>query len=298
MFDSRLEYSDNAESILYFLRNSNLINDKPTIEIMLGYLANVYDTLHLNDKIVLNQELFNASSFLKSLYIRELQIRLFHDLYLRPPSPPPPPYIEEKPTFVNDSQNVHTSSLQTNVRQIIDTHFNVDITHQYKTVIKEIEREINIKTKSIRKTIKNITANFTALNILCHVWQKINHHPSYRFEMIRRLDEELRDMDHKCTTGIITRLINILSAYDSTIVLRLGVEDELRCIWNHKLKQAIEATRDNDEFVLELIADTKSNKYSDFLTEFRQKFYEDHIDEYRALFSNDEKLFKSMINTL
>ena len=63
-------------------------------------------------------------------------------------------------------------------------------------------------------------------DILNHVWDRIKKHPK-KHDLYIRLCQELQDSEGVCSTGYLTRLVNILATYDDDVVISFSYEDEI-----------------------------------------------------------------------
>ena len=74
------------------------------------------------------------------------------------------------------------------------------------------------------------TAKYEMLNmsdILVLVWEYICQ-SEHKDELEKRLLQELEDMDQTCSTGHLSRILNILSGYFSESVVQITLKDQLR----------------------------------------------------------------------
>lgn len=107
----------------------------------------------------------------------------------------------------------------------------------------------------------------TPSDILCLVWNKIRAQPDdIRKELEQRLLQELFDMidtDGACATGLVTRLINVMTGYihEEGLQIQMNVKDQLRSNIFGRLQANLRhlPRRDQDAILSEL-ADDKSSK--------------------------------------
>lgn len=107
----------------------------------------------------------------------------------------------------------------------------------------------------------------TPSDILCLVWNKIRTQPTdIRKELEQRLLQELFDMidtDGACATGLVTRLVNVMTGYihEEGLQIRMNIKDQLRSNVFGRLQTCIQRLprRDQDTILAEL-ADDKSSK--------------------------------------
>lgn len=96
------------------------------------------------------------------------------------------------------------------------------------------------------------TANFTehkvtAAEILIHIWARI-HSGEFDSTMVKMLEkrtiEELDDTDDSCSSGYVTRLVNILSPVDDTI--RISWEAQIMANVSGRMNKRIRDCKDED----------------------------------------------------
>lgn len=109
--------------------------------------------------------------------------------------------------------------------------------HIYEKIIKltqNIEEQRKDKILSAFNYILVYPAKYEGLKlneILVLVWYKIQEqNDEIKCELENRLLQELYDMDNTCGTGLLTRLINILSGYiqDDKFQIKMSIKDQLR----------------------------------------------------------------------
>ena len=87
------------------------------------------------------------------------------------------------------------------------------------------------------------------------VWDRIRVHPD-RKEILKVLDQELKDSMNLCFTGRVTRLVNCLNGFDSDVVIQISKNEQLNNLMvlikkqytdNEEMKKAlIEAMKERD----------------------------------------------------
>jgi hypothetical protein len=93
-----------------------------------------------------------------------------------------------------------------------------------------IEKDRMEKIMSSLERIMIDTAKYEMLNmsdILVLVWEYICQ-SEHKDELEKRLLQELEDMDQTCSTGHLSRILNILSGYFSENVVQITLKDQLR----------------------------------------------------------------------
>jgi hypothetical protein len=115
----------------------------------------------------------------------------------------------------------------------------------------------------------------TLSNILVKLWSYIQE-SEYKDEMIKRLLEELDEMSGTCSSGFVSRLVNVISGFDEKLSIRISYEDQIIANMNGRLNQRAQKILDEDS-----------------------KFYNENLNDVIELYINsDIKLKKYLINKI
>ena|SRR3990167_3318159 len=138
----------------------------------------------------------------------------------------------------NDWQNVHTSSIQTSIKNsifnILNTYHETNGTNNY------IEDSVlTIKTKqliaeyiSFKETHSHLDCTFE--EVFKAVWGEITTlQIDPQNEVKKRLNEEMDDAECKCFTGRISRLVNCLSGYTNKVLIQISDAEQIGNIISH-----------------------------------------------------------------
>lgn len=74
----------------------------------------------------------------------------------------------------------------------------------------------------------------TLSNILIKLWSYI-HESEFKDGMLKRLLEELEEMSGTCSSGFVSRLVNVLSGFDEKLSIRISYEDQIIANMNGRL---------------------------------------------------------------
>jgi hypothetical protein len=85
----------------------------------------------------------------------------------------------------------------------------------------------------------------TLSNILIKLWSYI-HESEFKYEMIKRLLEELDEMSGTCSSGFVSRLVNVLSGFDEKLSIRISYEDQIIANMNGRLNVRAQKILDED----------------------------------------------------
>ena len=130
-------------------------------------------------------------------------------------------------------QNVHSTGIESSAIKTLLNFGQSSVGITPYEAIKQIRRKYN-RNINISKSLDRIlidTAQFSANNmrlrdVLNHVWSRIQKHPE-RDELYKRLGQELEDSAGVCSTGYLTRLVNVLATYDNDVVIAFSYADEI-----------------------------------------------------------------------
>jgi hypothetical protein len=216
---------------------------------------------------------------------------------------PPPPNLTLA-TITKDTQNVHNSAINNNVKQIA-VHFKEDYPN-LRDLMFSVKRKLSGRAhwdseKNIHtlEFIETATATFGIDTSLCEVlfcifiWINTTSHKD---ELYGRLNQELSDMHGLCSTGHLSRLINVPQGYTENPRYILGIDINTE-IKNYIFKTLTTILQDADEDVQEAMVD-KSKIFVDFVnktyeknkTNWLKNFGEEHaefiqecVDKYLAI---------------
>ena len=213
-------------------------------------------------------------------------------------------------SIYENKENVHTQSIEFSVMQTIqylDT-CNLSPIPTFNTVSYNILRMANekdveqIKTALLRieldKTVFSIV-NHTLQSVLLHLYAYIQSH-QYRSEMQKRLIEELVDMAGTCSSGYVSRLVNVLSGFDDHS-LTISWEDQIAGNLAGRLNARMKED-ENMENILEQMVNKDIADRSAFLAFFRKHISdikEEMYEEFRQhMEDSDWDLYfrKALIN--
>ena len=131
----------------------------------------------------------------------------------------------------NDSQNLHSSSIQQSIKQNIIN------------LLKEIREPINydylndhlftVETKEALTEYCNDSSIHSELectfsDVLDAVLLEVNKFDSeMQIEIKKRINEEMADAECKCFTGRLSRIVNSLSGYSDKVIIKISSAEEI-----------------------------------------------------------------------
>ena len=129
-------------------------------------------------------------------------------------------------TIYNNKQNVHNIDIDTNIKLFLDNlnninNLDINIINDFLLTLKPYtSTEIEAINGSIMriKIDNTLYNNLSLLNIFYKIYSKvINYTEPYKSTLLLRINEELIDMFNTCSSGHLTRLVNVLSGFEDTI---------------------------------------------------------------------------------
>ena len=192
-------------------------------------------------------------------------------------------------TIFQNAQNVHTTEIEKSVYEILEylllyptykiNNIQIDLDYIEKEIEKIFETEersdkdeINISLNRI-KIDRTLYSKFnnTLSNVLIKVWSYIMGHKN-KEDLITRLLEELKDMSGTCSTGFLSRLVNVLSGFDDKFNIRISFEDQIISNFNGRL-----------------------NAFVKKITDIDSPFYKEKLNDIVELYINSNKNLKNEI---
>lgn len=166
-------------------------------------------------------------------------------------------------TIYGNLQNVHTKEIDNSVNDILIKLSSFPILKlENKNYIsfKDIKNEIlKLITKEYNKekilqSLNRIEIdnalyskfNDSLKNVLIKVWSYINQNNKNKFEMTKRLLEELEDMSGTCSSGFVSRMINSISGFDEEMNIKISWEDQIISNVSGRLNLKIKKIKDYD----------------------------------------------------
>lgn len=213
-------------------------------------------------------------------------------------------YTENKlKSIYSNSQNVHDRSISDSIIKYLrnltrefygelkeDSTFD-HIFEEMKKIPEEARREKIIQSLKIILLDTAKYEGLTLREIAIIVWKKILASDS-REELKIRLSEELYEMNNTCSTGYLSRLLNVLSGFIPESVVSISYSEQLRnnvfARLNREMKTLSQA--DRDQIILELSEPPEGEKTAvqEFIIDYspREELYREFVDA--KLMAKDE----------
>lgn len=160
---------------------------------------------------------------------------------------------DKKISIYEDSQNVHSKSINDSVLKIAikliereqKTEFDPKIVKELLgdtyTINRVLERiEIDSSTFSLELNKFNMYILFSNL------WSYIIKHQS-KEQLLDRLKEEINEMEDYCSTGHISRFINVIQGFtdDDELSIRISTQDQINSVVSNYLDKMLQKAPDN-----------------------------------------------------
>ena len=221
--------------------------------------------------------------------------------------------IKRSLSIYDDSQNVHNSTInQTTLKTATELikkynpeNKRLDFVY-YKT--KSFEELPPIQIEKIEKSIHRIntdTATFGigfTLYILYQSLLNLIEKHKQKIDLEERLLQELIDMSGKCSTGHLSRLINVLQGFetDLKIKVKININDEIYAKIKHIIEKGIIEEENMDELMEDMLSDNKTI-YIKFIKKLINTKIEEIIKEYEDVniddilgYENNNKKFNNI----
>lgn len=221
-------------------------------------------------------------------------------------------------TIYTNTQNVHDESINTSIRNMLrsliknDLKCKLEKEYQIEDIHNFIidycnKNELNYSIYlDILKRLMTDPSKYEGknlCNIILMVWKKINSfEESIKLELYKRFIQELQDMIDTCSSGHLSRLLNILSGYieDKDYQLKINPIDSLRSSIFARLNSELRKLGINQQEEI-LLALSSSNKEDKIILEEYISYYspKDELkEEYKDLMKEEEfeEIYNKTIN--
>jgi hypothetical protein len=133
----------------------------------------------------------------------------------------------------NDSQNVHSSSIQKSTQDSINNLMKDDLDLSKDEIVDQL---IQLEPKCLTsllcylddKEVHSILL-LTFYEVFVKIFGRIVN-SDHKNELMKRLDEEMQESECKCFTGRMTRLVNVLSSYFEDINITISTNERISAI--------------------------------------------------------------------
>jgi hypothetical protein len=213
--------------------------------------------------------------------------------------------IKPKISIYDDGQNVHNTTINETtlktaselIKKYNPKNRVLNFTY-YKTKnfnelqLKNIEKidkaihRINTDTSTFGKGFNLYTVYQSLLNL-------IEQHNQKR-DLEERLIDELIDMSEKCSTGHLSRLINVLQGFetDLEVKVKININDEVYAKIKHLIEKEIMNQENMDELMEDMLSENKTI-YIKFVKDTINKNIDEIVKEYENVDVKDIRLYNN-----
>jgi len=286
MRSNNKKYIDNSKILLERLRQEERIQDtnnnvhqiRSRINNLKRQIKNPFEVFDEYD-IELQNVLFEQ--------IRNLQIRENNIITNQ----------NQKASVYNDTQNVHNHEINENVLNIASSIVNNNsktsdifmIEDELKKYYPEYEKH-QVEIERSLNRIKNDSSKFRDGITISMIFDKIIgiiSNSKYKSEMTKRLGEELYEMNGLCSTGHMSRLINVIQGFDdipNELQIKINPKDEIYANIQSYLSSEIQKS-DNYEQLMDDMIDTNIENKKRFLSFVSDKM-KNKVKEFKKDYNN------------
>jgi hypothetical protein len=215
---------------------------------------------------------------------REYERQIPHEQTIKPISD-----LYSLKTITEDSQNVHHTSINEHIKTIVK-QIVIDYPPQnsaWSILKSELQKRHSWKNTN-QETLKFIyenpcrfTIDITLKQLTISVFLFIAHQQEdIREQLYQRFNEELDEMRGKCSTGHMSRLVNIVQGFSDQYTIQILPKEEIKSFVYHYLtKRLEEAPEDVQEGILEHTSEFKNYIFNDqYRAFFISRFGTEHTD--------------------
>jgi hypothetical protein len=237
-------------------------------------------------------------------------------------------YVEnEKQTIYSNAENVHDSTVNESIIEslrylLANTVVDEDINSGtiYEAVLQSLQdyvrktldnnkmqtstltgyyplnKEMAISKEKIASSFQRIILDpakyegRNMLDVLLVIWQNIITNP-HKDELITRLIQELNEMDDTCSTGHLSRLINVLSGYTNIQTVKISYPTQLRAnVFAYLTANMRLLSEEERGVIFNEMSESGSLENKPTIAEFSERFspYSDLKEEFSSYISGDE----------
>ena len=204
----------------------------------------------------------------------------------------------QKASVYNDTQNVHNHEINENVLNIASSIVNNNsktlsdifiIEDELKKYYPEYEKH-QVEIERSLNRIKNDSSKFRDGITISIIFDKIIgiiSNSKYKSEMIKRLGEELYEMNGLCSTGHMSRLINVIQGFDdipNELQIKINPKDEIYANIQSYLSSEIQKS-DNYEQLMDDMIDTNVENKKRFISFVSDKM-KNKVKEFKKDYNN------------
>ena len=307
------KYTEVSKSLLQTVRNNNNNsnnNTTVTFNNNLNRISNIVKNKPINNVININ----NRIPIQTNIQNRpQLLVDRDGTTYPIPPDINVPP-LQTRPimevkkperSIYDDSQNVHNTTINQSTLNTASELINrydpqnrrIDFVYYKRKSLEELPPE---QIEKVEKSIHRINTDtstfgkgFTLYIIYQSLLNLIERH-SQKNDLNERLLDELIDMSGKCSTGHLSRLINVLQGFetDLQVKVKININDEIYAKIKHLIEQAVINDEKMDDIMEDMLSENKTI-YINFVKKVINDNIFEIVKEYDNVNTNDITGYKN-----
>ena len=222
-----------------------------------------------------------------------------------PPIQRPNEIKKPSKTIYEDGQNVHNTKINKSTlntaSELVDKYNPstiIEYTYYRKIDDNEKKQQIENSIHRINTDTSTFGKGFNLHSVFQSLLNLIEQHPQ-KNELNERLVDELIDMSGKCSTGHLSRLINVLQGYETNLQVKvqIDIKDEIYAKVKHLIEKNMIEQENMDEIMEDMLSENKT-LYIEFVKNTINDNILEMINEYKNVNIDGENVIKELINSL
>jgi hypothetical protein len=304
------KYIEISKTLIQSIRNIRTENVNQTFDNHLNTVINNVKTKKQN-QIQINKNTNIPQQGLGNIPQQniELLVDIDGNTFPIPPDidiPPLQRQIEiKKPSrsIYEDGQNVHNTKINESTLNTASELINkynpttrIEYTYYKKLYKDEKIKKIENSIHRINTDTSTFGKGFNLYSVFQSLLNLIEQHPQ-KNELNERLIDELIDMSNKCSTGHLSRLINVLQGFETNLKIKveIDIKDEIYAKIKHLIEKNIMEQENMDEIMEDILSENKTI-YIEFVKNIINDNISEMLNEYKNVDNKD--VIKEIINAL
>jgi Ca2+/Na+ antiporter len=206
-------------------------------------------------------------------------------------------------SIYEDGQNVHNTKINESTLNTASELINkynpttrIEYTYYKKLYKDEKIKKIENSIHRINTDTSTFGKGFNLYSVFQSLLNLIEQHPQ-KNELNERLIDELIDMSNKCSTGHLSRLINVLQGFETNLKIKveIDIKDEIYAKIKHLIEKNIMEQENMDEIMEDILSENKTI-YIEFVKNIINDNISEMLNEYKNVDNKD--VIKEIINAL
>jgi len=204
----------------------------------------------------------------------------------------------------HDTQNVHDSDINNSIKSILEILVKDDSDLLRKNPLDVID-DISVELRrrgytNYQDSLNRISTDFAVFtekhrlrlrDILHRIWNRIVEMKDEEMKKnaIGRLHEELLDMRGMCSTGHMSRLVNVLSGFPGFGSIRISWNAQIQANITARLNTRLKVVDTEGDLISAMISleEKERQAYVTFLKENKESLYKELYEEFKDVFDRE-----------